>query len=306
MIVAQAADGEVDAVYGDPVAFLRDALTMVFKTPGAEPRAGGVSWREHPGHAIVEFAPSKDLQQRLAVLPQSYLRDRKVVEGLRLATSAARGKQALADARSAESNSLWPESHYLSPLHPALDWAADRALASLGRNQVFAVSAPTDDASALLLHGTLTNARGQVVASTYVVVRYPDPDNPIYTLPQPFGNLRSALDGLGLGHDDQINTGALAGMEEQLGRYVAPGVAVATSMLDQLFEAAASAVEERVDQWITRVSAWEQDAGQLIQRQELQQRRKLVADERGIARSMRPDQRTVRPLLLVIPAGSAG
>ena len=305
----EAVDGAGDAVYSDPVAFLRDALTMVFKTPGAEPRAGGVSWREHPEHAIVEFVPSKDLQQRLAALPQSYLRERKVAEGLRLATSPMRGKQALADARSAESYSLWPESHYLSPLHPALDWAADRALASLGRNEVFAVSAPaatTDEGPALLLHGTLTNARGQVVASTYIVARYPEPDDPTFTLPQPFGSLREALEALGLLGEDQINTGALAGMEERLGAYIAPGVEVATAMLDQLFEAAATAVDERVDRWVTRVSAWEHDAGRLIQRQDLQQRRKIVADERGVASSMRPDQRTVRPLLLVVPAGSIG
>lgn len=302
---AEQMNGEGDAVYADPVVFLRDALAMVFKTPGAEPRAGGVSWREHPQHAIVEFAPSKDLQQRLAVLPQSYLRERKVAEGLRLATSATRGKQALVDARSAESTSLWPESHYLSPLHPALDWAADRALASLGRNEVFAVAAPaaeTDAVAALLLHGTLTNARGQIVASTYIVVRYPDAEDPDFTLPQPFGSLRAAVEALGLGGgENQINTGALAGMEEQLGAYIAPGVRAATPMLDQLFEAAAADVEDRVARWVTRVSAWEHNAAELVQRQDLQQRRKIVADERGIARSMRPDQSMVRPLLLVVP-----
>lgn len=306
---AKAVDGEADAVYTDPVAFLRDALTLVFKTPGAEPRAGGVSWREHPEHAIVEFVPSADLRQRLDVLPQSYLRERKVAEGLRLATSLTRGKQALADARSAESNSLWPDSHYLSPLHPALDWAADRALASLGRNEVFAVSSPaasTDEGPALLLHGTLTNTRGQVVASTYIVVRYPEPDDPTFTLPQPFPGLRAALDALGLGGDAQINTGALAGMEERLNAYIAPGIGIASSMLDHQFEAVEQAVEERVERWVTRVSAWEHNADELIQRQDLQQRRKVVADELGIARSMRPDQRAVRPLLLVVPAGSAG
>jgi hypothetical protein len=304
---AEPTGGEADGVYSDPVAFLRDALKMVFKTPGATPGAGGVSWREHAEHAIVEFVPSADLRQRLAVLPQSYLRERKVAEGLRLATSPTRGMQALADARSVESTSLWPESHYLSPLHPALDWVADRALACLGRNEVFAVSAPaarTDEGVALLLHGTLTNARGQVVASMYIVVRYPDPGDPAFTLPQPFASLRAALDALGVG-GDQVNTGALAGMEG-LDAYVAPGVQAATSILDQLFEAAATDVEERVECWVTRVNEWEQSADELFQRQELQQRRKIVADELGIARSMRPDQRTVRPLLLVVSPASEG
>ena len=304
---AQPTDSASEAVYSDPVAFLRDALEMVFKTPGATPSAGGVSWREHPEHAIVEFVPSADLRQRLAVLPQSYLRERKIADGLRLATSLTRGQQALEDARGDESTSLWPESHYLSPLHPALDWAADRALACLGRNEVFAVSGPadrTDEGAALLLHGTLTNARGQVVASTTVVVRYPNPADPTFTLPQPFASLRAALDALGVG-GDQINTSALAGIEG-LDAYIAPGVKAAESVLDQLFEAAATDVQERVERWITRVNEWEQGADELLQRQELRQRRKTVADELGIARSMRPDQRTVRPLLLVVPPTSTG
>jgi hypothetical protein len=286
----------------DPVAFLRDALILAFTTPAAAPNAGGVSWREHPQHAIVELAPSPDLRQRLEVLPQSYLRERKVGEALRLATSPSRGKQSLIDARSAESASLWPETHYLAPLHPALDWAADRALASLGRNEVFAISAPpslAEQGAALLLHGTLTNARGQIVASMYIIVRYPDPTDLSFRLPQPVGSMGEALEALGLG-EIQINTGALAGVPG-LDEYIAPGVEVAEGMLDQLFEVAAADVEQRVDNWVTRVSVWEQSADELIQRTDLQQRRKVVADELGIARSMRPDQRTVRPLLLVMP-----
>jgi superfamily II DNA or RNA helicase len=300
--VAASNNETADGVYSDPVAFLRDALTMVFRTPAAAPDAGGVGWREHPQHSIVEFAPSPDLRQRLDVLPQSYLRERAVAAGLRLATTTTRGNQALEDARSAESTSLWPEVHYLSPLHPALDWAADRAIAALGRNEVFAVSGPVTQGGsepALLLNGMLTNARGQVVASTYLVVRYPDPDDLTFTLPQPVGSLGAALDMLGL-RGPQINTGVLVGMTG-LDAYIAPGVRAAEAMLDHVFEAAAASVDERVESWTTRLDEWEHDAGELVQRHEVRQRRKVVADELGIARSMRPDQRTVRPLLLVIP-----
>jgi superfamily II DNA or RNA helicase len=294
-----------DGVYDDPVSFLRDALQTVFATPAADSEAGGVGWRERPEHAICEFVPSADLQQRLDVLPQSYLRDRKVTAGLRLATSAARGEQSLTDARSAESSSLWPELHYLSPLHPALDWAADRALGALGRNEVFAVESTLGDgAVALLLGGMLTNARGQVVASTYLVVRYPDPDDLAFTLPQPYPSLRSALDGLGL-TGEQINTGALAG-RAHLARYIAAGVSAAQGLLELVTDATSQDVDERVERWTTRLDAWEQDAGELVQRDEVRRRRAVVADELGIARSMRPDQRTVRPLLLVVPTGGPG
>ena len=48
-----------------------------------------------------------------------------------------------------------------------LDWAADRALAILGRNEVFAVRGAVDAPTVLLL-GTLTNRRGQVVSAPWL------------------------------------------------------------------------------------------------------------------------------------------
>src|SRR5438552_2383841 len=83
-----------------------------------------------------------------------------------------------------------------------------RATPSRGRNEVFAVAAPAERASnraALLLHGALTNTRGQTVASTYIVVRYPEVTDPAFALPQPFSDLAAALAGLGLGHSP-VNT----------------------------------------------------------------------------------------------------
>ena len=72
-------------------------------------------------------------------------------------------------------------SHYLGPLHPVIDWAADRAMASLGRNQVFAVRGAVENPTILLL-GTLTNRRGQIVASSYLTAEFPNPANPSFCL----------------------------------------------------------------------------------------------------------------------------
>lgn len=291
-------------VYDDDLSFLRDALAFAFETPAAAPQAGGVAWREHPEHAMVELAPPKDLRQRLEVLPQSYLKERRVADGLRLATSSNRGKLALEHARSAESSSLWPEAHYLSPLHPSLEWAADRALEALGRNEVFAVCGPTAEMSLLVL-GTLTNARGQVVASTFVRALYPEPDSAEFVLVQPFGTARDALSAMGVS-DSGINTGGLRGRAD-LDAYVAPGVRAARAQLDSLFAAAEASVTARVDAWNDRVNQWDFDAEALIQRAELRTRRLQVDEERALAASMLPDQRSVRPLLLVVPTrGSAG
>ena len=172
------------SLYPSQVAFLRDALEEAYKTPAAPVAAGGVGWRDYGPQQIVELVPPPDLRQRLEVLPQSYLAERKVVERFKLVTSKARGKALLADALTDESESSWPEAHYLGPLHPVIDWAADRAMASLGRNQVFAARGDVEHPTILLL-GTLTNRRGQVVASSYLTAEFPNPANPAFCMVTP-------------------------------------------------------------------------------------------------------------------------
>jgi superfamily II DNA or RNA helicase len=296
------ASTEPTGVYGDELSFLRDTLDQALETPGAPP-PNGVSWKEHTGHAIAELRPTPDLRQRLDVLPQSYLRERRVAEQLKLATSLTRGKQELANARSGESTSLWPEAHYLSPLHPALDWAADRALSSLGRNQVFAVEGPMEQ-PALLLHGALTNARGQMVASAFIVTTYPNPGNPAFALAQPFATAREALLELGVA-DHQANRGAL-GDGSTLTRYVRPGVEAARDTLSTVVASAEKDVKARVERWSERVNAWDEEAGALVQRSEVKSRRRRVDQEKALADSMLPDQQVVRPLLLVVPSNREG
>jgi superfamily II DNA or RNA helicase len=115
-------------LYDDDVSYLADALHEAFIDPRAPPARGGVGWRRDAAFGTVELIPPPDLVQRLEVLPQSYLADRRVTERLVLATTLARGKDRLAAALRDDSDSTWPDAHYLSPLHPVLDWAADRAL----------------------------------------------------------------------------------------------------------------------------------------------------------------------------------
>lgn len=294
---APTTDAALTGVYSDNLSFLRDALEQALITPGAPP-PNGVSWKEHTGHAIVEFQPPRDLRQRLDVLPQTYLRERGVAEQLKLSTTTARGKQELDNARTGASTSLWPEAHYLSPLHPALDWAADRALASLGRNQVFAVEGPVNGPS-VLLHGTLTNARGQVVSSAFIVATFPNPDNPRFALAEAFTSAREALAHLGVA-DQQINRGALSDVAG-LQQYVAPAVEAARKTLGTVVASAEQSTRDRVARWSERVHRWDTEAGELIQRAELRDRKLRVDQEKEIAAAMLPDQQLVRALLLVVP-----
>ncbi|WP_231388773.1 C-terminal helicase domain-containing protein [Marmoricola sp. URHB0036] len=298
---AVSVDHEPSGVYPSDLDFLRDTLDEVLLTPG-RPWPDGVSWQEDRAYQVADLEPSPDLRRRLEVLPQTYLRERRVTERLRLATTTRRGEEAMEAAR-AEDGITWPEAHFLAPLHPVLDWAADRALAQLGRNQVFAVRGPVDEV-AVLMHGMLTNRRGQAVASSFLSLRFVGGGATGLVLPEPHPSLRRALASVGL-DGAPVNMGALVDLED-LQAYVAPGVDQGHAFLSSLVETSAADVRSRVDAWFERVSQWEVDAAREAQRLELRDRAALVSREREVAESLLPDQRLVRPLLVVVPSSRGG
>lgn len=284
-------------LYPDDVSYLEDALRQAFIDPTAAPAKGGVGWRRDVDFGTAELVPPPDLAQRFDVLPQRYLAERKVTEKLVLATTPARGKDRMAAALRDATKLSWPDAHYLAPLHPVLDWAADRALAALGRNEVFAVRG-TVDAPTVLLVGTLTNKRGQVVAVAWLTAQFPTPDNPSFALIVPHGSAGDALVELGW-HQTRTNPGPMdvTGLQG----LVAPAVHEAEQHLRTLFDAAAKDAENRVEQWSTRLDHWDDEAEALIQRSELKRRRATVDQERAMVAAMAPNRQLVRPLLVVVP-----
>jgi len=279
--------------------YLRDALTEVYGTPGLALAAGGVEWREDPGHGTVQFAPQNDLIQRLRVLPQTYLSGRRVTEKVMIATTTQRAKAVLAEARdNPSSTTLWPEAHYLGPLHPVLDWVGDRALGKLGRNEIFAIAAPVESPT-LLLVGTLTNRRGQVVASSFLTVEVPDLDAPGLGYVTAHASAQEALASLGV-LSKLVNAGDMSDLQ-RLQTIIAPAVASARAQMVAVSAAASADVQVRVDAWSSRVARWERGADSLNQVADLRARRATVEQERAIAHSMKPDQTLVRPLLVVVP-----
>ncbi|MGN6127114.1 MAG: hypothetical protein ACTHON_11145, partial [Humibacter sp.] len=275
-------------------AFLAEALHEIYPTPGAKSSAGGIEWRTHPQHGLAEFAPPLDLAQRLDVLPQSYLRDRGVTKELTLAVRGLEAHRSLTDARdNPMSTSLWPEAHYLGPLHPVLDWASDRTLAKLGRNEVFVVRGAVDFPTVLLV-GTLSNRRGQVVASSFMTAEFPNGSHPFVT---PHESARAAIDALGIGTS---NPGPVDDVQH-VQTLIRPAVVHAADQLRLVANEAAKAVEARVERWSQRVQQWEHEASALIQRADLKRRRLTVEEELAIAESMKPNRQLVRPLLVVIP-----
>jgi hypothetical protein len=286
------------SLYPSQVAFLEDALSEAYKAPAAPVAAGGVDWRDYGPQQIVELIPPPDLRQRLELLPQSYLAERKVIERFKLVTSKARGKALLADALTDESDSSWPEAHYLGPLHPVIDWAADRAMATLGRNQVFAARGDVDHPTILLL-GTLTNRRGQVVASSYLTAEFPNPSNPVFCMVTPHESATAMAAAVGYTATAN-NPGPVAGIE-RLRPLIAYAVQSAAAEMAAVFAAAQDAITDRVAEWSRRVMDWTVEADALIQRSELRQRRVSVQEEQAIAARMVPERQLIRPLLIVVP-----
>jgi ERCC4-related helicase len=273
-------------------AYLAAALEEVFETPAASPAAGGVDWREHPEYGLVELTPPDDLRQRLAVLPQSYLAERRVVDDMKLATTTALAQASLEDARDDSSNTkgLWPEAHYLGPLHPILDWAGDRTLARLGRDEVFAVRGDVVAPTVLVL-GSLTNERGQVISTNLVAVTG--------AAIRPFADAAQAFEELGLS-PDRSNPGPVEEVD-RLQDLIPPAIDAAERHLRMTSDAAADDVRRRVREWADRVQQWVEESGDLVQRAEVRDRKRRVEEEAEIARSMAPARHLARPLLVIVP-----
>jgi hypothetical protein len=230
--------------------------------------------------------------QRLEVLPQGYLTDRKVEQRLRLVTEPTAAATILDDALTDASDSSWPEAHFLGPLHPVLDWAADRALATLGRGEVFAVRGSVN-APAVLLNGTLISKRGQVVASSWLLASY-ETERPTI---RPYASAAELLDAAGV-LDQRSNPGAAASPHADL---IRPAVDAATGFLSFQMSEATRQATNRVERWLDRANRWQEDADALVQRSAIKQGRARVRQLEELSRDMLPDRKLVRPLLVVLP-----
>ena len=302
-------------LYETQLDYLRQALTELYERP-EEPEqrqtgGGGVSWREHGTQHVVEMVPPAGLRHRLSVLPQSYLRERRVQEHLKLATTQAKGARLLTEALSDSSDSSWPEAHYLGPLHPVLDWAGDRVLAKLGRSSVFAVRGDVDSPTVLLL-GTLTNQAGRTVSMVCVSIAFPyldlaaaqselDAGRPVEAVPigQVHDSPTAMFEAVGISRELR-NSGPVT-QTSLLEALIPPAVDTARDHMRLTLDAAEEQATARVEAWAERANTWDDEAGRLIQNRHLRAQRITVAQERELRKQHRPAHTLVRPLLVVVP-----
>lgn len=289
------------ALFGSDVDYLLAGLTELYNEPSRERTSGGVGLRiEHnnAGHIqLVSFEPSPDLRQRLVALPQSYLKERRVLDRMQLTPDRATAQARLSAALNDTNGSSWPDTHFLSPMHPVLDWVADRSLAHLGREEIFAVqgdvAVPT-----VVVQGIVTNRRGQNIAVAHLTVQF------MGTVPmtQTYSDPADLFDDLGLG----AKTVGVPVQDPQQYEQLIPQVVEATQQfVDKgLAHDARREAEDRAQGWASRMDDWERGAeGVTAQTQLFRRSRSAVEAERRLAREMLPDRTYVRPLLVVVPAG---
>nr|WP_247596003.1 MULTISPECIES: helicase-related protein [unclassified Rhodococcus (in: high G+C Gram-positive bacteria)] len=294
------------SLYVDDMTFLDEALRAAFHdVPHATLKAGGVGWKIHANHAVAELTPPPDLRQRLGQLPQNYLQHGKVLERLTLATSLEVGNAQLSAAREGKgvAGTTWPEAHYLGPLHPVLDWASDRALSALGRNQIFAILGDVDYPTVLLM-GTLMNRRGQLISRVFSTAEFPNPNNPSFCVVETRAELDFLTSTTGLkpgsANPGQIHAAA------QYRALVPIAVDEAKSAMQMVLDAQESAATERLDRWGQRADRWYKGAEQLElfggERKKVDSLSRRIAEEQRLAETLAPTQQLVRPLLVIVPA----
>jgi ERCC4-related helicase len=292
------------SLYPDDLTFLDEALHAAFHDmPHAAPDQGGIGWTVIAPHGIAELVPPRDLRQRLAQLPQNYLQHGRVFEKLKLATNTAVGKAQLRAAREGKgvNNTTWPEAHYLGPLHPVLDWASDRALTALGRNQVFVIRGDVD-APAVLLMGTLTNKRGQLISRVFSTAVFPNLANTEFCLIEPLEDIAFLSTQTAL-RPGSSNPGPVAN-PERYQALIPVAVEHARREMRWVLNAQEAATTERLAQWRKRARRWHDDAEQLelfgAQRSRVGKLSQRINEEQRLANLLAPTQQLVRPLLVVV------
>ncbi|MFE2997314.1 helicase-related protein [Nocardia sp. NPDC059246] len=293
------------SLYADDIGFLDEALRAAFDdVPHADPVAGGVGWQVHANHGIAELIPPRDLRQRLGQLPQNYLQAGKVLERLKLATSPVVGNAQLSAARQGKgvADSTWPEAHFLGPLHPVLDWASDRALSALGRNQIFVIRGDVETPTVLLM-GTLMNRRGQLISRVFATAEFPKPKNPAFCLVEPVADLDFLTSSTGL-KPGTANPGPVP----DPGRYralIPVAVDHAADTLTVTLDEQRASAQARLAHWRERADRWYAGAGQLelfgSQKKKVDKLSERIAEEQRLAESLAPTQQLVRPLLVIVP-----
>lgn len=282
-----------NSLYSSEMDFLRDALSEGFYGIPEHPVArGGVDLVEH-SNGVTELTPPEDLRYRFDQLPQDYLVQRQVKNRLMLATTVDLGKSQLDQARNGTDGNSWPKAHFLGPLHPVSSWAIDRALSQMGRREIPAIQGDVEAPTVLVL-GTLTNQRGQVISRSFVA--YQD----MFTS-ETFSDPTKWLVSIGM-DKDAVNPGTLQ-VPADIADIVSEAVRHASDQLVPMLQSARNQASERIHEWRKRADRWDA-ASETDLFVSARRAKEAIKHERSLVSALEPKQQLIRPILVVLPKES--
>lgn len=282
------------SLYAAEKDYLIDALTEAFhNVPSDSPAQGGVALTIHDQN-FLELVPPRDLQRRFDFLPQDYVDYRQVKDKLMLATTQHSGESQLKDAREGNSSKSWPKAHFLGPLHPVSDWAADRALSSMKKSEIPAFAGSVEHLTVFLM-ATLTSSRGQVVTRSFIAVTQGQfGTTSVETISDPFAWLTER----GL-IADAISTGQLE-VPEVASQLIHDALHDAEIHMDAAMNSAKNSAEHRVNEWIERADKWDAEVGRGTST--LFRSRAVIEKQRELHTASLPERTLIRPLAVIVPA----
>lgn len=288
------------SLYDEEQHYLEDALNEAFNDEAPAPiESGGVEYKAH-ANDIVELTPPTDLKRRFDFLPQDYVEYRKVTERLTLATEKTRGNEQLKAAREGKSQKSWPKAHYLGPLHPVTDWAADRALASMKQSEIPAVFGEVEKPTVLLM-GTLTNDRGQVLSRCFITGEegiFGLENNPPVQIGQ-IEDIYAWLRQIGV-DEESINPGNVT-LPENTPKLLEETVKGAQYHLENIQNAATAQAQDRTDLWFARRDKWRDGENTALFGTRAVRTNELIQGEEELLKMLNPKRSLVRPLLVILP-----
>lgn len=281
-----------DSLYQSDHDFIDDALMAAFaERPDWKPQDGGVAWNRHDDK-VFELAPTEDLALRLQALPQDFLKELNIDGLFRFTTNKTMGNTALTNARDGIDGRQWPKIHFLSPLHPLTEWASDRALSSMGRQEVPVIRGDVDGVQILLM-GTWSNLRGQTITRAFYVYSELGTErllNPAVWVKEEL-KLSQDTFTVPLSLDDF----------PQLTDLLNQAITDTEGLLDQLKAEATSKAKETIDSWNARKQKWEADADELRSTTTTDRLRRRIEAEQALVNQLMPQQKVIRPLVIVVP-----
>jgi superfamily II DNA/RNA helicase len=203
---------------------------------------------------MIAFSPPADLITRFRDLPPDYIAEQGIDKRLRLTGSTKYAQSRLDRAQSLE-DTAWPDVHFLAPIHPVLDWAAERAVARFGRNAIPVLTGRVES-PVYLTQAVWANELGRPAIAHWGAIRGL-PDRP------EVGDFDEALDAAGIS-EGATNPGMNAGDYAEAQYHVAVAVDSAREHLREKRDEIEAELLRRIDSYRQSLKKWEHAALNIV------------------------------------------